>query len=307
MSLQQLQGFALALSAMVLYGVYMAPRKKSKASNDAFSLWMGVGILIGTTIIVLLDNGLPQVNTLQYFIMAITGIVWGTGTIGYCRAVQLIGMSRSTPVKNLSAMFGTLLGVAVFHEFSLCNPVSFILVFCGSAAVVLSTNVLGRVEAPSANGKKIGRRTLLAGFLWAFWAAVAYSLYTVPLKIMYSQGIGPSEFLFIMGQGVFVGMAAPFVFARIRGDSASVQWRDRRLAISSGLMWAVGSLAANIAVKSIGVAVTWPLTKTTLVAVLYGVIVFKEVDVKRHKADLVLGILLSILGVTLLGFAMLDR
>jgi glucose uptake protein GlcU len=79
------------------------------------------------------------------------------------------------------------------------------------------------------------------------------------------------------------------------------------MAQSSGVMFAIGSVCANVAVKHIGVAITWPLTKNTVVAVLFGVIVLKEVDVKHHKERLVLGSLLSIIGSIFLALAMIQR
>lgn len=306
MNLEQLQGFVFALTAMTLYGLYMVPRKKSGASHSSFSAWMGAGILVSAVALGAASDGVPSVTATQYLIILCSGIVWGTGTSGYCRAVQLIGLSRSTPIKNLSAMFGTLLGVLVLKEFSLTDWAPLALVLAGSTSVVLSTNLLSRAEMPS-DAATPDRRTVYIGFAWAFWAAVAFSIYTVPLKIMYSQGISPSGFLFVMGQGGFLGMLAPLLLGSKNVQAGGVEMRDRLLAILSGLMWSLGALCANIAVKHIGVAVTWPLTKTTLVAAAFGALVLREVDMKRHRTDLVLGVALSVLGVALLAFATAGR
>lgn len=308
MNLEQLQGFVFALTAMTLYGLYMVPRKKSRASHSSFSAWMGAGILVSAVALGAVSEGVPSVTATQYFIILCSGIVWGTGTSGYCRAVQLIGLSRSTPIKNLSAMFGTLLGVLVLKEFSLTEWAPLVLVLAGSTSVVLSTNLLSRAELPiDGPAAKPDRRTVYIGFAWAFWAAVAFSIYTVPLKIMYSQGISPSGFLFVMGQGGFLGMLAPLMLGSKNVQAGGVEMRDRLLALLSGLMWSLGALCANIAVKHIGVAVTWPLTKTTLVAAAFGALVLREVDMKRHRTDLVLGVTLSVLGVALLAFATAGR
>jgi len=305
LSLDQAQGFALALSSMVLYGLYMVPRKSTGIGQGAFTFWMGCGILAGTCAFGLLFGGLERVTLAQFAWMFASGVVWATGTHAYCRGVQLIGLSRSTPVKNTSAMLGTLLGIAAFHEFASGDGWAVGMVLAGSLAVVVSATMLGRVESnDEAEMRKIRPGYYAYGVVCSVWAAIAFSVYTVPMKALYAQGVSPSGFLFYMGFGCFAGMC---LTAALTGGFARGQvmtWRDRNLAQVSGIMWAVGSYCANVAVKLIGVAVTWPLTKNTVVAVLYGVLVLKEVDARRHRRDLWIGLVLSVAGVALLALAM---
>lgn len=299
------EGFALALFAMVLYGVYMVPRKKSSISAGAFTFWMGVGILLGTSIIGLVSGDVGRINPAEYLLIFVSGVVWATGTHAYSVAVKMIGLSRSTPLKNVSAVLATLAGIIIFGEFSFQNHLAIVMVIAGSVAITVSASILARVEAPELDAPvKTNPRYLLYGILCSLWAAVAYSVYTIPMKIAYSHGISPSGFLFYMGHGCFVGMTVMALFAGAKQGKGIVTWKDRWLAQLSGAMWAVGSVCANIAVGRIGVAVTWPLTKNTVIAVAYGVIILKEVDIIKHKKDLRYGILLSIVGVILLAVAM---
>lgn len=306
MFLQQAQGFALAISAMVLYGLYMAPRKRSTASAGAFTFWMGLGILVSTIIIALLSDGMQYVNIRQYLLMFLSGVLWATGTFSYLRAVQMIGLSRSTPIKNTSAAIGTLFGIVVFHEFSYYRIFPLTLVILGSGIVVVSAVMLSRVEAPDDKiNQKSGTKNLVFGVMYSIWAALSYSAYTIPIKIAYSQGISPSGFLLYMGQGCFVGMSIlAVIIDRNQPKKSLTTWKDRNLAQLAGVMWAVGSLCTNSAVKLIGLAITWPITKSTLVAVLFGVLILKEIDVKSHRRELRMGLVLSVIGVILLGWAM---
>lgn len=292
---------------MVLYGLYMVPRRTSAVSHRTYTLWMAIGILAGTAVIGLADRGVPRVRAESYVMVLVSGIIWGTGTSAYTRAVQTIGLSRSTPVKNLSAVFGALLGLVVFREFSLSGAHSTVLVLLGSVAVVVSAWMLSSVEAPEGGTGRLGARRLLVGAALSLWAAIAYSLYTVPMKLMYQQGMSPSGFLFCMGHGCFLGMALPVLLARRGPGAKKTVWRDRGLAVLSGLMWAVGSMCANVAVKIIGVAVTWPLTKTTLVAALYGAFVLREVDLARRRGRFWTGVALSVAGVVALAIALSGR
>lgn len=303
MLLDKVTGFTLALTAMLLYGVYMVPRKKSPISQSAFTFWMGFGILVGSGIITLVSGGVGRVNLAQLALIFGSGLVWATGTHTYCLGVKSIGLSRSTPIKNASAILAALLGIAVLHEFALDRPLPLALVVLASIAVVGSAAVLGGVEAMDSQPSKPGSKSVLWGILYSAWAAVAYSVYTVPMKIVYRQGVTPADFLFYMSLGCFVGMSITARLTRPRSKSPAVTWRDRGLAQFSGLMWVAGSLAANIAVKLIGVAITWPLTKTTVVAVAYGALILKEIDMSRHKRAVWIGVALSIAGVALLAWA----
>ena len=318
--LDKLVGFGLALLAMVLYSLYMVPRKKSPLPQSVYTLWMGVGILVSTTILGIASDGLPKVTFTNYMIMFISGVVWATGSDAYCRAVRKIGFSRSTPIKNVSAALGTLFGIICFGEFSLTDYKPLIFVILGSILVVVSASILGRVENidestgnDTESGSYIDKHKVLKGVLFAIWAAIAYSIYTVPMKVVYSRHVSPSEFLMYMGHGCFVGMVLLGIFDTWRkGQSISGFLKGSNLpSIKSviapqitGIMWAIGSLAANIAVKHIGVAITWPLTKSTLFAVAYGVLVLKEVDAEKNKKDLYIGLGLSVVGIVFLALAL---
>ncbi|MCE5197766.1 MAG: GRP family sugar transporter [Armatimonadota bacterium] len=304
MQVDHITGLTLAVVAMVLYGVYMVPRKKSRISQSSYTFWMGLGALLCAGLLGLVFRGIVLVTHFQLALMLISGVVWATGTHAYCRGVQLIGLARSTPIKNTSAMLGTIFGILILHEFSFHKVFPLVLVMLGSAAIVVSATILGLVEANGDGDLKItSSRAIPYGIACSVWAAISYSVYTIPMKILFGQGVGPSTFLFYMSVGCFVGMSLTALVTRPRKDSIPVTWRDRNLAMLSGAMWAVGSMGANIAVKLIGVAITWPLTKTTLVAVLYGVLVLREIDVARHKRTLTNGLVLSLIGVALLAWA----
>lgn len=320
MFLFKVTGFSLALLSMVLYSLYMVPRKKSSIPQSVYTLWMGIGILFSTTILGVTTGGLQLVKPMDYVMMFICGVVWATGSDAYCRAVSLIGLSRSTPIKNISAAIGTLLGIAVFGEFSLSNIHPLIMAGLGSIAVVASATILGRVENidESTNSEVLenpesDKRTLIKGVLFALWAAVAYTIYTVPMKIIYAHHVTPSAFLLYMGHGCFIGMVLiGIIDTRMKGRSIRgyftgsnlPNWKASLAPQLSGAMWALGSLFANIAVKHIGVAITWPITKSTLFAVAYGVFVLKEVDVSKNKRDLYIGLILSVVGIVLLAMAL---
>lgn len=251
------------------------------------------------------SGGVVPVSAAHYAMIFGGGVIWATGTLGYSSAVQLIGLSRSTPIKNTTAILGTVYGIAIFHEFGIGNPLAIALAVAGSLAVVGAATLLGRVTASEGQAVRLTRRRLAAGVGCSVWAALAYSLYIIPMKITFAQGLSPQTFLFYMGQGCFVGMSLMALVGGVPADADPVKWRDRLLSALAGVTWAVASICANAGVKLVGVAITWPTSNlNTVIAVGYGVLILRETNTNRHRLDLRAGLGLAVLGVALLALAM---
>lgn len=304
----KITGIGLGLLAMVFFGLYMIPRKESAVCDRTYSLWMGVGILLSTTVTGLLAGGIRHVTFTRYLLMFGSGIVWSTGGFGYAMGVKLIGLFRSTPIKNTAAVLGAFTGVFILHEFPLHDIMPLTLVLLGSVAVLASAVVITRVRSRSEEEmQQTELRTLLLGVFWSFWAAVAFTAYAIPMKIVYEQGVTPIEFLFYMSQGIFAGLVLLALLCGSRSCEGPVTWRDRGWAMLTGLTYALGAICNNIAVYLVGVAVTWPLTRNPVVTVLFGALAYREVDLAKHKAVLGWGLALSVVGIVLITIAAVYR
>jgi len=266
---------------------------------------MGWGILVGAELAGFISSGVPRTTLIQYVLMFSSGLLWSTGTLGYTYAVELIGLTRSTPIKNTTAIFATAYGIIIFHEFSANRPLPLAMVSLGSIAVVGAATLLGRASAPpDPDGPPPDSRRFMMGVIWSLWAAFAYSAYTIPMKVVYNQGVTPLGFLFYMGQGCFVGMELMALYASRKDGRGAATRRDKGLSLIAGFTWAVASVCANLAVVTIGIAITWPVSNlNTVVAVAYGVLVFKEIDVSAHRRELWAGLAMAVLGVVFLAVA----
>ena len=311
-------GYFLAILTMLIYGVYMVPKKLSTSTEGSFTFWMGLGILISSLLIYML---FPQPNhsisKKSIYIAAISGIIWATGTFAYSLSITKIQLTRSTPVKNLSALFGIISGMIFFHEGLDKNDLKIIFILISGLAIILGAGFLSRVGVNVSNTKPLDLKTYLTGIVLALWAALAFSLYTIPMKIAFKNGVTPVDFLFFMSIGIFLGMLLlalwsgwkpsvkiimeSYVPSNIIHSLKTPSVRNRYLAMLSGLGFSIGSLLANYAVKLAGVAVTWPITKNSIVAVLFSVFVLKDVDYKSSKCVFWLGIFLSLFGIILMG------
>jgi len=314
----ELLGYFLAIVTMLIYGVYMVPKKLSTSTEGSFTFWMGLGILISSLLIYLFfPQSNHSISEKSIYIAVISGIIWATGTFAYSLSITKIQLTRSTPIKNLSALFGIILGVIFFHEGFGKNDFKITLMLISGLAIILGTGLLSRVGMNNSSTKPLDLKTYMIGVFLALWAALAFSLYTIPMKIAFKNGVTPVDFLFFMSIGIFLGM---FLLALWSGWKPSIKIvmegyipsnimanfrisyaRNRYLAMLSGLGFSIGSLLANYAVKLAGIAITWPITKNSIIAVLFSVFVLKDVDYKSSKCIFWLGIFLSLFGIILMG------
>lgn len=72
----------------------------------------------------------------------------------------------------------------------------------------------------------------------------------------------------------------------------------------SGGLWSLGNLLAVSAISLIGLSKGFPVTQSAvLIAVLWGLVYFKEITGQREKVQVLIGAVILITGIITLGFA----
>lgn len=296
----------------------MAPRKLCNLPDGQFTFWMGTGVIITSVIIYLIAPHKDNVYTHKLIILSIiSGLVWATGTFAYSLSINKIELTRSTPIKNFSSFLGILLGIQVFREGAEKSLFQILCILFSGIIIVVGALMLSKVGVNSKKHKPLSKKDYLSGILLALWAAIAFSVYTVPMKMAYKGGLSPFDFLFFMGIGIFAGTTLLAVWSGWRpsigifmeditstGDFISrigTNRYNKLLAMLSGFGFALGSLGANYAVKFAGVAVTWPITKNSVAAVLFSVFVLKDVDYSSSRGKFWVGVTLSLIGIIIMG------
>ena len=312
-------GYILAIITMLIYGVYMAPRKIATSSNGSFTFWMGTGILITSTAIFLIfHNTKHLIDIKTNCVSVIAGLIWATGNFAYSISITKIELTRATPLKNLSAIFGILLGIFIFNEEANKSNFKLIAIIISGIAIIVGATLLSRVGIGYNSKKKLLFKDYFIGASLAIWAAIAFSIYTIPMKIAFLKGASPVGFLFFMSIGIFIGLTLLalwsgwkpnikiFIEDRFQSNknieklSLPIE-KNRWLAMLSGFGFAIGSLFANYAVKFAGVAITWPITKNSIIAVLFSAFILKDVDYKSSKTIFWTGISISLIGIIFMG------
>lgn len=295
-------GYGLATLALIFFGLYMVPRKLTGMRDLPFVLSMSLGIVLTTALASLLVHRTPLLTGqgLGQWYALVCGPLWYAGVLFYSISVSEMGLTLATPIKNTTAVLGTVIGLAVFAEWQETRPVEALL---GSALVVVSAVLISRT------GEADCRRSCLSvrGIIAALGAAVFFASYTIPFKDAQRAHLDTISLVGYMGFGI---LATALIVSAVAREDLRGWWRtplrEHGYAALCGALWVIASFAMSEAIRRIGLAITWPFTNlNTIVTVACGILIFHEINVRKFWKVLVLGIVVGVIGVALLGVARL--
>ena len=190
------------LLAMVLFGLYMVPRKVCGLRDFDFVLSMSVGAVVTTQAVqfAVHHGSLPPASVTGAWLAFSCGPIWALGILFYTLSVSQMGLALATPIKNTTAVLGTLIGLLVFSEWRQTSPFP---AMVGSVLVVGCAVVLGRC------GEQSEKRSCVTplGVVYALLAAVFFAAYTIPLRLAQKDSVDSYELLALMGLGTPVALA----------------------------------------------------------------------------------------------------
>jgi drug/metabolite transporter (DMT)-like permease len=309
-------GFALAVIGSIPFAAYILPRKLSTLRVLNYQFWISVAIApVGIAFAFIFGTGM---NAAAPGVLAslVCGPIWAAGSICYSKAVDHIGVARSTPVKNFAPMFAAIYGIAIFHEYTIADPPSLGMTLAGVALMMLAAIVLGRAGAPereSAHAFDATRTAeersaaMRAGWLYSFGSAFFFGLYAWPLKSALKSGMNPATSCAWLAIGVFAASSALIVWQSIARPHVENFLPNRRnlfLALLAGTIWITGQTIGTFAMTHVPMSISWPVTNlSTLIAMAWGVWIFKEVQIERHKREVAAAFVLYAAGIALLALA----
>jgi glucose uptake protein GlcU len=145
---------------------------------------------------------------------------------------------------------------------------------------------------------------VLAGVAFSLFAAVAYASYGVPMKRAL-QVTTYWEFTPWMALGICI-TATALLLTRRQGISTLRAYpiRDRAVALLGGVSWTLAFYALAASMQLVDFAVAWTLSNlNTVPAVFLGIVAFREVDWRTHRARILLGLGAATLGTVFLALA----
>jgi glucose uptake protein GlcU len=289
-------GFIFGLLSAVFFALYMVPQKITRVNTTAYIWVMSLGVLAGA-VGCWAVAGFPSFGTWGSRIDGLLcGVGWALGTTFFSAAIRRIGLSLATPIKNTTAVLGTLVGLVVLQEWRTTDPQ---LSALGSLLIVAAAILIGYTGDADVPLKQTWK-----GILYALAAALAYASYLVPLKRALAT-IGYWAFTPWMALGITV-TATVVLLAQPGGLRSLNAWslRSHSLSLLGGLAWVTAFLCLAASINLSGLAIAWPLSNlNTLPAVALGLLVFREVDMRKQWPKLLIGLGAALVGTVLLGMA----
>lgn len=285
-------GIVVALGAAIAWGIYPVPFKISKSNNlIQFQALTGVGIFLAGLIISAIAGYSLNLNFYGLF----SGVLWGIANAIFLTAIFNLGISRAVPIASSLVILSSFLwGVLVFGEI----PSGIVVGLLGIGAIILGVILVSTVgSAQSRNIKK--------GLAAAVLSGIIFGSQLIPLKIGHLE---TKDFFFPMCLGIFLTGLVIFFTKKdkfsTKGGLVSGQKKEIGWGFLSGAIWCIGSIQSLIAISLVGLAKAIPVTQSsTLIAVLWGVFYFKEVNQKRDRVQILIGAVILLLGVMILSQA----
>jgi len=271
-------GIALALLAAVGWGTYFVPVKKI-GLNNIFQLQGGIGIgAIIFALAMLPFYGSPTIDI--YGVSA--GVIWVTASILMMLAVKYIGLARASPIDgSLVIITSFLWGLLFFKE----QLGSLIFAIIGLALLVIGMPLIAVGEKKDGNKK---------GYVLSISAGLLWGAIFVPLKLADTL----ESTYFSMAFTIFIGGIILMIASR------KFRTKDIIVGTVAGVTWNAANLISFVAIASLGLAIGYPLTQLAiLIAVLWGLLYFKEVTQKKSSLAIYAGAAIVLIGSAFLAFS----
>lgn len=288
-------GYIFALLSSIFFSFYIIPRKLSKLTPVNFSFFMSIGFFISTVILYLFQPLLKfhEVVSPALFLSIFAGVIWATSFVLFVSSIDEIGLSKSNQWKNLQGPVGVILSLVILQESSKINPLFALLaagaIFLSAVAFITSNKLSGKSN--------------LKGIILASLSALGFGSVAVIQKYVTAQtGVFTQQVVWS-----FSILISLFIFLLLKGKMAEVFKSPKKeifLSLGAGIIYLGASLfqlfSYNYIPASIGFTI---IQMNTFWTITIGILVFREIDLKKYYKNVLMGFLLTALGILFLFFA----
>ncbi len=306
-------GFLLAILGSVSFGAYILPRKLSTLPVIEYQYWLALVIAPISVLVAVIASSPLGIRTDLLLWCVFCGVLWTIGSLSYSSAVDNLGVARSTPVKNLAPVFASFYGIVIFKEYTLHEPKSLLMTLFGVLLMCAAAFLIGRVSALKheralafvvSRSAEERKHSFWWGMFYSLGAAFFYGAYSVPLKYAFQHKVTPYSACAWLGIGVLLSSILVFLLKTGRLIPRFPGARQLKIAQTAGAIWTAGQILGAAAMIYIPMSISWPVSNlSTLVAVAWGVWIFKEVHIEKHLREVLFGLVLYFAGLLLLAFA----
>jgi glucose uptake protein GlcU len=313
----QAVGMICGLTAGAWLGAAEAPTKlvNTGLSPVVVSLAMVVGVFLARWSLPALIQGTSYIaadlrqapHLIVWAVLA--GCLWAVANTLTIFAVRDVGLSIAFPLWNSNSLLGILWGILFFSELRGADWRRWagviggaLLMFGGATALAIASST----QTSSANATRGVIAALAAGVMWG-------TMY-IPYRKAYLTGMSPLSFItfFTVGE---LGMMGALAISFSGGITPLVHELSAARHVlfwllAGGVVWVVGDLFQQYAVKYAGITRGIPLSNTNqLWGLLWGVLVFGELrgGPREVLVQVITGSLIMALGAGLIALSSVSR
>ena len=205
-------------------------------------------------------------------------------------SIDRIGLSRSNQWKNLQRSIGVILSLIILSEYLTTNALFAVL--AGIAVFVSAVFFSATTENQKSNQ---------TGILFAVLSAIGFGIVTVINKYV-TDNVGVYSQQVVWSLSIFISM---FVYAIVKGglfrDIWQISRRDVALGIMAGLLYLGASFFMLESYRYIDASVGFTIIQlNALWTIGIGILVFKEISIRREMVKIMGGIFFAVTGIFLL-------
>eukprot|EP01100_Stratorugosa_tubuloviscum_P014902 TRINITY_DN824_c0_g1_i2.p1 TRINITY_DN824_c0_g1~~TRINITY_DN824_c0_g1_i2.p1 ORF type:complete len:364 (+),score=164.25 TRINITY_DN824_c0_g1_i2:43-1092(+) len=328
-------GFVAAGIAVVFFGSNFLPVKKFETGDGLFFQWiMCAGVWI-TGFILNLARGSPPFQPLA----VVGGVLWATGNVMSVPIIRLIGFSLGLllwgGVNMIAGWFFANFGIGIDSQAvhgALALSLNYIGVAIALIGMVPMAFIQTNLSQPEINDqiplnnidvsdglqseapekdiieKLSPLQRKLFGIGASIFAGILYGSNFIPVQALIDDSdpnnpIKAIDCVFSHFCGILLSSTFWFLlYCAIKKNEPKVFPKAALPGFASGVLWAIAQISLFIANENLDIVIAYPIVCTGpgLVAALWGVLLFKEIQGKRNLSLLIGSFSLTVIGVVLI-------
>ena len=293
--MNQVMGYFFAIVTSICFSLYVVPKKIMKEKTTYYTVYLTCGFCLTSTILYVIFNifGICKEKvTMEILgVLLLRGLLWFLSLYIYARAIDKIGISMAVQYQSLKTPLGVLLTLIFLSEFLYTNVSKVII---SAILIFMSALLLTIKKSPR---KKIDK----SGILYAIISAILLATTNLLQKWVTNQGIVYSQHLFTSLSSFICSLMYVFIRHDKLKNLLVVPKKNIMLAFLGGTAFYFASFFQALAYKRLPASVVTIIVQlSTIWSILLGVIVFKEIDVRKHWKRIGLGVFISIFAIIIL-------
>lgn len=291
-------GYLYAIISSIFYSIYVIPKKIAKEKTMYYTVFMTLGFTVASIIAYIIFScmGINKENifTPVMLIAILKGILWFLALILFLLSIDEIGISRATQYKNLKGPLGVFLTLLILQEFLLTN------VFFVIIATILTFVSALLLTIKKSEQVKVSKK----GIVYAVLAAIFLGFTTLLQKVITNNGYIYTQHIYTS----ITSLISSFIYIVYRDKNlinlANTTHKSIALAMIGGAIYYLASFFSTLSYEKIPASIASIIIQLNSVwSILIGIIIFKEINLKKNWKRIYLGIIFSILGIAMLWIA----